>query len=406
MSQLIKSHSLLQTRCSHSRASFITTACLLGLVALPVPAQLTFEAFWLSSDVTVRVPEAGGSSPTIANDRSQIVINPNGSGQASIFSPFTDLDGTDIDAFDRFTTRYSIDMTREINGVLIEPGDVFSASGSNPPNILFDADAAGIPDGVNLDGVTQNPNNGNLVVSFDRLFADATVGFIGPGDLVEVSGGLLSTLVFSGRALPDGVNVDAAHWLTPDIMLLSFDVDAELPSAPGTQVFRDDDIVTVDLVSGSFYRVFSLANDSHPSWIPADLDALWAELVVNVGAIQFATSFREVSESVGTLDVTVNRIDGTETAVQARVTSLDGTATAGNDFNAVNEVLSWANGDDSSRTVTVTIVSDTAEEDNPERFSLQLAVESGEADLASPSTVQINILDNDAQNLFSDGFES
>lgn len=400
------SHFLLQIRHSTSRAvPIIVLAFLLGLIALPVSAQLSFVEFWLSSDVTVRVPEADGSGLIIASDRSQIVVNPDGSGQASIFSPFTDLNGADIDAFDRFTTSYSIDTARVINGVLIEPADVFFASGSNPPIIFFDADAAGIPDGVNLDAVTENPDNGNLVVSFDRRFEGATVGFIGPGDLVEVSGGELSSLVFSGSALPDGVNVDAAHWLTPDIMLLSFDVDAELGSGQATQVFRDDDIVAVDLVSGSFERAFSLADDSHPSWVPADLDALWAELAVNAGAFQFAASFREVPESIGTFDVTVNRIDGTETSVQARVTSINGTATAGSDFNAVNRVLSWADGDGSSRNFTVTIINDAAEEDNPERFSLQLAVESGEADLASPSKVQINILDNDGQNLFSDGFE-
>lgn len=392
-------------RTNASAAPDIALTILIALTALPVSAELTFEEFWLSSDVNVRVPDARGDGVISANDRSQIVISPDGSGQASIFFPFTDLDGADVDAFDRFTTSFSIDAAREINGVLIKPADVFFAFGSNPPIILLDAGAAGIPDGVNLDALTKNPDNGNLVVSFDRLFEHATVGFIGPGDLVEVSGSELSSLVFSGSALPDGVNVDAAHWLTSDILLLSVDVDAELPSGAGTQVFRDDDIVAIDLVSGSFDRVLNLANDSHPSWIPADLDALWAKLVVDAGAFQFATSLREVSESIGTLDVTVSRIDGTESAVQARVTSANGTAFSGSDFNAVDQVLSWGDGDSSTRTVTVTIISDGAEEDSSEQFALQLAVESGEAGLASPSTVHINILDNDGENLFLVGFE-
>lgn len=380
--------------------------CLLGLIALPVTAQLTFEEFWLSGDVSVRVPEAGSSAVIIVNDRSQIVINPDGSGSASSTPSVSELDGADIDAFDRFTTAYSIDTAREINGVLIKPGDVFFASGSNPPIIFFDAEAAGVPGGVNLDAVTQNPANGNLVVSFDRFFDDPTFGIVMPGDLIEIVADQFNQVVFDSDSLPDGVNVDAAHWLTDDVMLLSFDVDVALPGSQGSLVFRDDDIVAADLVGGGFDRVLSLADDSHPSWVAADLDALWAELAVDAGAFRFSTSFREVPESIGTIDFTVERTDGSESAVEARVSSVNGTATAGSDFNAVDQVLSWADGDSSSRTVSVTIVNDGAEEDSQETFSLQLAIESGDADLASPSTVQINILDNDGQNLFSDGFES
>ena len=389
-----------------AHALLIAGTLLLGLIALPVSAQLSFEEFWLSSDVPVRVPDASSPAVTVTTDRSSIIIGQDGTGNAQVNGALFDQFGADLDALDRFPTRFSIDTARIINGVLIKPADVFFASGSNPPSLFFDADAADIPDGVNLDAVTQNPVNGNLVLSFDRFFEHPTLGFVQPANLIGVVQGQLDSIVFNSSSIPDGVNVDAAHWLTEDAMLLSFDVDVELPSGPGTLVFRDDDIVLVDLVSGSFDRVLSLANDSHPSWVAADLDALWAELAINAGAFRFSTSFREVPESIGTFDITVERIDGSESTVQARVTSVNGSAMAGSDFNTVNEVLSWADGDASSRTVTVTIINDSTEEDNPEKFSLQLAIESGEADLASPSTVQINILDNDGQNLFSDGFES
>jgi len=106
------------------------------------------------------------------------------------------------------------------------------------------------------------------------------------------------------------------------------------------------------------------------------------------------------------LSFQVERIDGGETAIQARVTSINGSAQAGSDFVAVDTVLSWGDGETGARNFSVTILDDAFEESLRERFEIQLAIESGEPTLGSPARIQITILDNDGDNLFADGFES
>ena len=381
----------------------------LGLSLTPhsVSAQPTFEQFVVSTDTSARVPFVEGPGNVITNDRSQIFVQPDGRGSAFAFAPISTLFGADVDALHRIPTRYSIDTARIINGVLIRPGDVFFVFSDNPPTVFFDAEAASVPDNVNLDAFTIDQDSGLALVSFDRYFEIPALGFVAPGDLIQVnSEGQLEQLAFDSAILPDGVNLDAVHWVSTEFLLLSFDVTTTLPAQGGTITVSDDTIVLYSTVSERFERIISLNVDSSSSWDGGDVDALWAELEVNAGAFRFTTAFREVAEDVGTFELTVQRIDGSETAVEARVTSESDTADAGSDFVAIDQLLSWADGDSSTRTVNITINNDALEEDNPERFSVRLTVESGEAELASPSQVQINILDNDGQNLFSDGFES
>lgn len=127
---------------------------------------------------------------------------------------------------------------------------------------------------------------------------------------------------------------------------------------------------------------------------------------LEAGEFRFLVQQREAQESDGTLSVSVERIDGSETAVEARVTSVDDSAVAGLDYVAVDEVLSWADGDSGVRTFNVSILEDGLEEDPVETFTLQLAVESGAATLGAPATLTVRIRDDDGENLFSDGFES
>jgi len=379
-------------------------AALLALAANgSVNAQLAIESYWLSSDVGAIVREAGGPSLTAFDDRALVVVDENGEGSASAIIGLLDLDGADLDALDNFPRRYSIDVRRNIGGVEVEPGDTFFIL-SGAAVIDFDASAAGIPANVNLDALTTNPETGFKVMSFDRWFITPIIGWVTPGDLVEYDGTNFS-LFFNGGLLPDGVNIDAAHILDNGMLLVSFDTDVELPGGPGTFFLRDDDVVLVDRDVFNTNPLLSM-QVAHPSWAAADIDALWVERAVNAGSIRFNTAFREVQESVGTLSFHVERIDGGETAIQARVTSVNGSAQAGSDFVAVDTVLSWADGETGSRNFSVTILDDTTEESLRERFEIQLAVESGEPTLGSPARIQITILDNDGDKLFADGFES
>lgn len=387
----------------------------LGLLAslgctTPVRAQIDIAEYWISADTNVQIPSSDGPGIVFADDRSTIIMLPDGTGDALAPSFITDLDGADVDAFDRSFRRTSLDTSRVINGVLIEPGDVFYFSSSTPV-IEFDADAAGIPDGVNLDALTLDPDTNQLKVSFDRFFEHPAVSFVLPGDLVTVVDGQLDGIAINGTVLGDGVNLDAAHQLDANNYLISIDVDAALPGGPGTFTVRDHDVILYSLASprgvlGSFEPLFSLAEQSDPSWEAADLDALWAELAPQGGEIRLVDTFFEVQESVGTLAIRVERINGSEGPAGIFIDAISGTATEDSDFTGdVAYTMLWDDGEAGVRTITPIDIIDDGLEEDIEQFAFEVSIFSGDATVGMPAQGIVRILDNDGDNLFSDGFE-
>ncbi|WP_411883852.1 beta strand repeat-containing protein [Polaromonas sp. YR568] len=105
------------------------------------------------------------------------------------------------------------------------------------------------------------------------------------------------------------------------------------------------------------------------------------------------------SEGVGTVNFGVTRSGDTSTAVTVVVQSSGGTATPGsagsNDYNAVNQTISFAAGE-TSKTVTVTVNEDVLVEGN-ETFNLQLSTPSAGAIINSANaSITATIQDNEA----------
>lgn len=393
------------------RLSCAAWLCAWLLVPGPSAAQVDIDEYWLSADTNVRIPLSDGSGNVLADDRSTIIVLPDGTGNAQAPNVIFDFDGADVDAFHHTLRQTSLDTAREIDGVLVRPGDVFYMAGS-APIITFDAAAAGIPDGVNLDAVTVDPDTGQLVVSFDRWFLEPTFGFVLPGDLVTVTAGQLDTLAFNGTQLGDGVNLDAAHQLGADRYLISVDVDAFVPGGPGAWTIRDHDIVLYEPsaprgVLGTFTPLLSLADDSHPSWIPADLDALWADPAPLAGEIRVIDTFFEVQESSGTLSIRVERVNGSDGPVGIFLDAVADTATEGADFSGdIAYTALWADGEAGVRTIDAVDIIDDALEEPFERFGIVVSIFSGDATVGSPDRATARVIDNDGDNLFADGFET
>ncbi|MBL0162242.1 MAG: hypothetical protein IPP82_00980 [Xanthomonadales bacterium] len=116
------------------------------------------------------------------------------------------------------------------------------------------------------------------------------------------------------------------------------------------------------------------------------------------GSLQFSPNpaDQSVMENVGTATFTVTRSGGSTGAVSTTV-ALGGNATigAGNDYTASNLVLTWADGDATDRTVTIT-VNDDAIPEGDETVSLTLGAPSGSATLGVPSMATLTIVANDA----------
>jgi hypothetical protein len=111
------------------------------------------------------------------------------------------------------------------------------------------------------------------------------------------------------------------------------------------------------------------------------------------GAFLFTGAVQTQVEGAGAALVTVHRLSGALGTVSVRVTSSNGTASAGSDYTAVNQILTFTNGV-TSQTFSLPVADDGLIESNETVF-LSLSNPTGGAVLAQPSTATLVILDND-----------
>jgi len=111
------------------------------------------------------------------------------------------------------------------------------------------------------------------------------------------------------------------------------------------------------------------------------------------GILQFSSSTYSVNENGGSVTLTVTRSGGSLGAASVQYATSDGTAIAGSDYTLKSGTLSWSDGESSSKTITVSITDDSAQEEN-EIFTVTLSNASG-ASLGSPSSATVTISAND-----------
>src|SRR5690606_10252201 len=113
------------------------------------------------------------------------------------------------------------------------------------------------------------------------------------------------------------------------------------------------------------------------------------------GTIQFAAAEVDMLElPVGIEFAVVSREGGSKGDVSVRVRSHDGSAVVGDDYLGLDQVVFFADGDDSPRWVELELVADDVREPT-EELTLRLSDPRGCAGLGAPSVATINIYDND-----------
>jgi uncharacterized repeat protein (TIGR01451 family) len=118
------------------------------------------------------------------------------------------------------------------------------------------------------------------------------------------------------------------------------------------------------------------------------------------GTIQFASATFQQDENGGTAVINVTRASGAAGATTVNFSTSNGTATggascaAGVDFVNTSGTLSWADGDSSDKTFTVTICDDSLNEPD-ETINLALSGLTGTGVLGSQTTATLTIRDND-----------
>lgn len=113
------------------------------------------------------------------------------------------------------------------------------------------------------------------------------------------------------------------------------------------------------------------------------------------GALAFAATAVRVNEGDGFVELTVRRSGGSGGEVSATVTLAGETATAGADFVATPQTVTFADGDAMPKTVRVPIAGDVIEEAT-ETFRATLSNLTGGAIAADPSATTVAIVDDDA----------
>lgn len=112
------------------------------------------------------------------------------------------------------------------------------------------------------------------------------------------------------------------------------------------------------------------------------------------GALEFSTANYSIPENAGKATITVNRVGGSQGAVQVNYATVSGgTAVAGQDYTGTSGTLSWTSGDTSSKQFNVTILNDQQAGPNT-TVLLALSNATGGAYLDAASTSVLTILED------------
>jgi len=112
------------------------------------------------------------------------------------------------------------------------------------------------------------------------------------------------------------------------------------------------------------------------------------------GTIALTESEVFTTEFEGSATLTVTRTGGSSGEVGVQYTTTPGTATAGDDYTAVNGTITFADGDSSPKQILVPIDDDAAEE-GPETLTVTLSSPTGGATLGTPTSAEITIGESD-----------
>jgi uncharacterized repeat protein (TIGR01451 family) len=111
------------------------------------------------------------------------------------------------------------------------------------------------------------------------------------------------------------------------------------------------------------------------------------------GAFQFGSATYSVGENNGSVAITITRTGGSAGTATVLFKTSNGTATAGSDYTAVSQTVTFNDGE-TSKTVNVFVSNDSVDEAD-ETVNLSLSNAGGSGQLGTPSTAVLTINDDD-----------
>ena len=112
------------------------------------------------------------------------------------------------------------------------------------------------------------------------------------------------------------------------------------------------------------------------------------------GVIQFAQAAYTVGEAAGTVTLVATRTGGSSSSVNGYYRTANGTATAGQDYTATTNFMTWADGDTASKNVVITVLNDTIVEP-AETFTVTFFTTFGGATIGAQATATVTINDDE-----------
>ncbi|GEM_PF-4357789 len=116
-----------------------------------------------------------------------------------------------------------------------------------------------------------------------------------------------------------------------------------------------------------------------------------------VGIVAWTDERFSVGESAGSATLRLRRTDGSNGVLTVHVRSVDGSAVAGEDYVAVDELVRWADGDHADKTLAVELIGDALYE-GQESLVLDISAED-DAIVGEPATAVLTIVDDDPKPL-------
>ena len=185
-----------------------------------------------------------------------------------------------------------------------------------------------------------------------------------------------------------------------DTQDVSASAGSDYTAATGTVSFADGDTApktfTVDISNdtadeGNETFQVSLSGASVGSPAVATVTIVDDDMPAPPGTLQFSPSSYSVNENGTNVELIVSRTGGSTGQISADYTTEEVSARAGSDYTARSGTLTFADGDTTPQTITITVLDDSVDESN-ESFRVVL---SG-ASVGTPDTATVTIVDNDS----------
>ena len=220
------------------------------------------------------------------------------------------------------------------------------------------------PDSLSLNSP---PRDLEFDESGDRLFLAAD-----PDQIIEIDAGQFSEV--------NSVQVPGAMGLAGITVLPNLNLGFVTDPVAGTVQSFTLDTFAINLVAGGLGQPKAIADNEIGIQAP--------------GELRFVQATYQVSEGTPQAVIQVERVGGSFGAFNGEVSTADDTAVAGEDYQAINQTVQFANGESGIKTVTVPVIDDGLIEGD-ERLSLSLVAADGSTVVGNPNNAELIIQDNE-----------